>query len=285
MRSLVEGARKCYAEHVELNDDEFAEMRLLDSCFVVEVIREIYGERRGERLIRRMDWMINGLQRDLMLFENQLPFFVILRMLDLIVGGPNSRELFIYLAFMFFSDLFKAEGSHMFDITFKNGVMHIPNLRIVDRTECVLRNLFVYEQYKVRTRRFIVTDYAALLDSLINTSKDVEILCKSGIVDNWLGDDEVVSGLFNKILDSALVFEHFHYADLCNRVNAYYNKKMNRFYLNSPWAVISVVTAIILWTREVSKGVYGLGVDVVGEKIVFVGGWKHVKMVWSNIQN
>ncbi|GAA0179495.1 hypothetical protein LIER_29982 [Lithospermum erythrorhizon] len=182
MRSLVEGARKCYAEHVELNDDQFAEMRLLDSCFVVEVIREIYGERRGERLIRRMDWMINGLQRDLMLFENQLPFFVILRMLDLIVGGPNSRELFIYLAFMFFSDLFKCVGGQ-------------PTL---------------YPQYKVRTRRFIVTDYDALLDSLINTSKDVEILCKSGIVDNWLGDDEVVSGLFNKILDSALVFEHFH---------------------------------------------------------------------------
>ncbi|GMP78005.1 hypothetical protein CsSME_00034099 [Camellia sinensis var. sinensis] len=92
------------------------------------------------------------------------------------------------------------------------------------------------------------------MDCLINSPKDVEILSRRGIIDNWLGDNEVVSTIFNKISDAVTgPSSHFQYDDIFNRVNIHCGKrrnqwmaKLNRNYLNSPWAVISILAALAL---------------------------------------
>ncbi|XP_028065195.1 UPF0481 protein At3g47200-like [Camellia sinensis] len=249
-----------------------------------------------------MDWIVSSLQRDLMLFENQLPFFMLRKLFDMI-EVPNQHNRLIYLALCFFRDLLpgpgyrerivpngdgsnkkgnwrfipntielqeagvqlvKIEGASLFDIKFEYGVMKIPPLTIEDRTESFFRNLIAYEQYCPDNLLTYITDYVGFMDCLIYSPKDVEILSRRGIIDNWLGDDEVVSTIFNKISDAVTgPTSYFQYADIVNRVNIHCGKrrnqwmaKLNRNYLNSPWAFISILAALALLLLTFTQTVF-----------------------------
>ncbi|KAI8006279.1 UPF0481 protein [Camellia lanceoleosa] len=238
----------------------------------------------------KRDWIFNRLQSDLMLFENQIPFFILCELFDMI-EAPNNHNRLIYLALRFFSDLlpgvepvedasnkkgkgnwrfipntrelqeagvkiekFEVTGGALFDIEFKSGVMRIPPLTIEGRTESFFRNLIAYEQYSPDNQFSYVTDYVKFLDYLIDSPKDVKVLSRRGIIDNWLGDDEAVSNLFNKISDTVSgTSMHFRYADIFNRVNIHcsrpwnlYRASLNRNYLNNPWGRISILAALVL---------------------------------------
>ncbi|XP_015170502.1 putative UPF0481 protein At3g02645 [Solanum tuberosum] len=83
LQKLKEEALKCYDVIEELgNDSQFCQMLLLDGCFVVEFIRE-----RCEMCPKGEDKIINindnYIFRDLMLLENQLPFFVLNQLHDM----------------------------------------------------------------------------------------------------------------------------------------------------------------------------------------------------------
>lgn len=111
MRPLEGKARACYAESISLTADELVEMMILDGFFIIELFRkfEMLYLREKNDPIFRMDWMVNSLQRDLMLFENQLPFFVLCELFDMI-EVPNQHKRFIYLALRFFRDLLPGPG-------------------------------------------------------------------------------------------------------------------------------------------------------------------------------
>ncbi|WMV23137.1 hypothetical protein MTR67_016522 [Solanum verrucosum] len=109
LKELNEEAIKCYEDIDELgNDSQFCQMLLLDGCFVVEFIREYYemclqGE---EEIINIKDCYIF---RDLILLENQLPFFVLDKLhhmtkqdddLPLAILAINSFTFFIDLSKM-----------------------------------------------------------------------------------------------------------------------------------------------------------------------------------------
>ncbi|GLT58416.1 hypothetical protein SLA2020_506360 [Shorea laevis] len=147
----------------------------------------------------------------------------------------------------------KNEGD-LFDIKFQKGVLSIPTLKIDDHTESILRNLVAYEQCYagISSKRF--TDYITFMDCLINTGKDVELLCRCGVLDNWLGDHKVVATMFNRLRDSVFISEtNFFYTEIFNRVNKHCNRKRNSWkanlwhnYFNTPWALISFIAAVIL---------------------------------------
>ncbi|THG13745.1 hypothetical protein TEA_019679 [Camellia sinensis var. sinensis] len=99
-------------------------------------------------------------------------------------------------------ELVKIEGASLFNIKFENGVLKIPPLTIEDRTESFFRNLIAYELYCPDNQLTYITDYVRFMDCLIHSPKDVEILSRRGIIDNCLGDNEVVSTIFNKISDA-----------------------------------------------------------------------------------
>ncbi|KAG5608644.1 hypothetical protein H5410_019925 [Solanum commersonii] len=108
LKELKEEAIKCYEDIDELgNDSRFCQMLLLDGCFVVEFIREycemcLQGE---EDIINIKDSYIF---RDLILLENQLPFFV-LNKLHYITKQDDDLPLPILAitSFTFFIDLSK----------------------------------------------------------------------------------------------------------------------------------------------------------------------------------
>ncbi|CAL5413947.1 unnamed protein product [Camellia sinensis] len=75
----IEGeARKCYnAEEIKVEystSDEFVEMMLLDGCFILALI---YGGEDPVFMGRARGPLFYSIQQDLLLLENQLPFFVL----------------------------------------------------------------------------------------------------------------------------------------------------------------------------------------------------------------
>ncbi|KAL1543045.1 UPF0481 protein [Salvia divinorum] len=105
-------ARKCYADQPKtLTPAQFIQMLVLDGCFIVQLVRKFDRVNSSETNdpIIQMDWMINSLQRDLMLFENQLPFFVLCELYDLI-EAPDQHSRFWFLLRRFFSILYPGKG-------------------------------------------------------------------------------------------------------------------------------------------------------------------------------
>ncbi|KAI8556900.1 hypothetical protein RHMOL_Rhmol05G0292300 [Rhododendron molle] len=115
--TLVDMAKKYYAEDLKLNDDEMVEMMLVDGCFILELLYVYYhtnycqvrkdsssipqpinGGKGGSKRNRRgceppradpiCDSILtaNIVRHDLMLFENQIPFFVLEHLFQLTVA-------------------------------------------------------------------------------------------------------------------------------------------------------------------------------------------------------
>ncbi|KAH6783104.1 hypothetical protein C2S52_008063 [Perilla frutescens var. hirtella] len=346
--ALERKARKCYAEPISLDAREFVEMLVLDGCFIIELVRKYCDPdlRQTNDPIFSMDWIIVSLQRDLMLFENQIPFFV-LRELDVLTGGQNqlqerlTSDIISFLVDLFPGKLYtpigevslpqkikhllhlmhcvwippfdtlnidpkieetetksvppisgldvhkekrwrfinsvvglreanvkfkKNEELSLFNIQFKNGTMLIPPLTIHDETEAFFRNLIAHELYDGKSI-LPVTDYVRFLDCLVNSSKDVEILTRLEIVENWLGDNEVVAKMVNKLRDFVTTGSgvNIFYAKTFTDVNEHCGKRINKWmaklrrnYLHSPWAVISIVVAVVLLVLTVTQTVFSI---------------------------
>ncbi|KAL4298342.1 hypothetical protein GQ457_12G004820 [Hibiscus cannabinus] len=167
----------------------------------------------------------------------------------------------------------QAQGvQSMFDITFTTDtkvlklkiptkVLKTPTLRVDDNTERLLRNFMAYEQFTQMEEPTYVSDYVVFMDDLINTGKDVQLLCNSGIIDNWLGDDEVVAQMFNKLRDYVCFTEDFYYAETFVRVNKHCQRKWSKYkailkkdYFNSPWSLCSFLAAVVLLLMTLDVG-------------------------------
>ncbi|XP_043724207.1 UPF0481 protein At3g47200-like [Telopea speciosissima] len=150
------------------------------------------------------------------------------------------------------------------DIKFdmKKGVLTIPGIIIDHGTELILRNLVAYEQY-IDDHSYI-TEYAAFMDGLIDSSEDVELLQDNGIIVTMLGDPSEVARLFNNLLKDVTV-------PICDTITVrrkleqYYNIRCHKWmsslmrnYFNTPWSFISVVAAVILLVLTVAQTIYAV---------------------------
>ncbi|XP_052483103.1 uncharacterized protein LOC105781680 [Gossypium raimondii] len=92
MRSLEARIRKCYEEEAfYLDSDQLVEMMLLDGCFIVQQIRGIHLAED----IFEVGRIQTDILHDLLLLENQLPFFVLFEVYRTMVpiAGGDVRHL------------------------------------------------------------------------------------------------------------------------------------------------------------------------------------------------
>ena len=322
MRKLANRARHCYAEPVNLETDSFLKMIVTDGIFICE----LFLKNEMKNLIDEFDpifkfkWVRMTLERDLLLYENQIPLFVIQKLFKMI-SVPTQKFKFIDLALKFFGlgrnheSIFgnsiddvehllglvhmnirpsflgmehnsqnwksipcatqlqearvkftKTFDRNMFDIRFSNGVMEIPILRIDDQTECRFRNLMAYEQYGHDNHPKYVTDYVIFIFHLIRSPMDVELLRCKGILGNWIGDDEAVSSMFNKLGHFITPSdESFYCSEIFNNVNKYCSRRRNAWmaklehnYLSSPWAIISILAATVLLLLTIIQTIFSI---------------------------
>ncbi|XP_027925374.1 UPF0481 protein At3g47200-like [Vigna unguiculata] len=309
IKELEEKIRNCYAAAIKCKSGDFLKMILVDACFIIELFLrwdEITGWVGKDPLIEE-DWMRYDIKVDLLLLENQLPFFVLEELYNLMTGMTKH---FLEITFKFFesvsfgkvcprespehfTDLLRSSvissskldlgrleefmdvkqvysasqlmeaglkfkispNKSLLDLTYskRDGALTMPILDIYDETEIVFRNIMAYEHCKFLCRKTI-SQYATILDFLINTEKDVNLLVDKKIIVNWTGDANKVVTMINNLC-SHLILPGFnpHYFSLCNSLNAFYENPRNKRkaifmhqYFNTPWKKASTISAIVI---------------------------------------
>nr|XP_023904729.1 UPF0481 protein At3g47200-like [Quercus suber]POF20171.1 upf0481 protein [Quercus suber] len=313
IREMEDIIRPCYVDTVQLERDDFVKMIMLDVTFILELFLK-----EDDPMIVE-PWLENMVAGELLLLENQLPFFVIKKIYHLALPSRSNSLSLIQLTFDFFkywnihnkapegeikhfTDLLRffalpphdklpqrnpkmvfpkysakqlREAGVKFelatqlrearvksevvpskcalDLSFKEGVLKIPLLDFQDYTEVYVRNIMALEQCSYRRDRYF-TDFYLILDRLINTDKDVDLLSNKGIIVNSLGGNNVITSMINNLnrgiyrsnMDSNL-------CRLCEELNEFYEKTWHRWkailrhqYFSIPWRVASTIAAIIL---------------------------------------
>ncbi|CAL5324619.1 unnamed protein product [Camellia sinensis] len=116
IKGLEGEARACYEGTITLTSKEFVEMMVLDGCFILELFRgaiegfKKLGYSRKDPIFA-MRASMHSLQRDMIMLENQIPLFVLDRLLGLENGDPDKRGLVAKLAIQFFDPLMPTDES------------------------------------------------------------------------------------------------------------------------------------------------------------------------------
>nr|DAD46052.1 TPA_asm: hypothetical protein HUJ06_004282 [Nelumbo nucifera] len=92
LKKEEETARKCYSEPIKLLTNEFVTMMLVDGCFVLELFYRYYEKMQQQKQQQhpstttndddqdpmfKQNWMLPKILYDMLLLENQLPFFIL----------------------------------------------------------------------------------------------------------------------------------------------------------------------------------------------------------------
>ncbi|KAL5559313.1 hypothetical protein UlMin_035524 [Ulmus minor] len=97
-----EKLRSYYAEPIEFTPDEFVNIVLVDAAFIIEVL---LSQIQNQNRISDKLWMFQSVLNDLMLLENQLPLFIIEKLLDRVYGGCESEsDSIILLSYKLFGN-------------------------------------------------------------------------------------------------------------------------------------------------------------------------------------
>ncbi|XP_061993938.1 UPF0481 protein At3g47200-like [Rosa rugosa] len=344
--TFVKSARDFYAEPLDhISSKDFMEMMIRDGCFLIQLFRKCKYEdlKQDDDPVFNMDCMLNFLCHDLLLLENQLPWFVLESLYNLILGNcqghHSSLSILILDAFtklpslkrscksykdhllkdqlhrhnchgdadvLHILDLIrssivvpmeikderankvrkqdffdpevhqmhtatalskagirfrKVERESIMDIRFEegrvltNGVFNGLNVGML--SESLFRNLIAIEQcYPGYSNE--ITSYAILMDNLISSKEDMELLCKAKVIGNWLSDEDGCK-FFNNLYKN-IPHNKFYYVDLCEKLNSGYrirgytwvaSFKTEKF--SNPWTVAAffigiLLLALSLWT-------------------------------------
>lgn len=329
MKQREEKVHNHYDEDFEqMGSDQFVETILVDSAFVVEILWRNYSKeatRENDRIFNK-PWKIMDIRYDMMLLENQLPFFLFEDIFDLaklkvlrdnISDGdcPSiekysliklTYEFFKFKAYLgdieeIFSRINSSKIKHfvdffrkchvprplptrgeiqtltisnvtelyeagvkfevkptggLFDIQFCEGTLVIPHLIIRKFTESFILNLLAFEQCHML--ECYINDYVFIIDRLVDTTRAVQLLVQSGVIESKLPDNqEVVTSIDKLVRGSILRRKHFYFNDLCDGLNAYCSNPWNTWmatlkqqYFSSPSTIfaISVATAVFILT-------------------------------------
>ncbi|XP_030961997.1 UPF0481 protein At3g47200-like [Quercus lobata] len=325
--------RRCYSESFDISKEDFMKMVLLDSTFIIEVLlRADDREKYKDDFTVSNPMVDDNIRLDLILLENQLPFFILKELYEKSYERHSEKPIF-QLACKYFSRYIKKnpEGEKVekvkhftdlirlsycpdnleFNVRKKNpctatklyetGVifklhegsldihfhkslstktspclnfswllkcllgltgfgclehtqplLKIPRFIIDDDTEGLLRNIMLLEQCHYPFEAF-VCNHMWILDYLINSKEDVELLIEKNIIYNDLGSNEVIAEMVNKLCIEiserkscyADLAEDLcdHYAQHCNRSMGY----LRRTYFPNLWRTTVTVVGLIVF--------------------------------------
>ncbi|KAK3005402.1 hypothetical protein RJ639_016935 [Escallonia herrerae] len=230
MLEKVADARSCYeATDKPYDDARFAEMLLIDGCFILELLyrRKVNYPRDGDPILGNALVHLD-VKHDLLLLENQIPMFVLQTLFDFILGESHSLPDLIISFFgnmLYVDHEFKLKmvvrtqtAAHILGLlhdcympcgtaaseqqstnqSIKHSAIDLFGAGVQFTEERFLRNLIALEQCSPGIRQPI-TSYAFLMDILVNTKDDVEVLEKAGVLENNLGASKDAVRLFNNM--------------------------------------------------------------------------------------
>ncbi|KAL0014533.1 hypothetical protein SO802_001602 [Lithocarpus litseifolius] len=183
---------ECYAEPIGYSPNEFVRILVIEGCFIIELFRKIaYKELREKNdLIFTGDWMFLFLLHDLILLENQVPWIVMDRLFNMTMDPTHNKPLIELVKTFLHTFLF----TESLMATLLSQIGSISSIFEQCCLDCEPR----------------FTSYAILLDNLINTTKDMDILCENKVIDNWLNPDDAVP-FFNKLYYNTHLKKEIYY--------------------------------------------------------------------------
>lgn len=314
LKDYEERVHQCYEEDlIFMSRDQFKVMMLVDGLFVIEfLLRSHYTELRepGDDM-PSMQLMQIHIKHDLVLFENQLPYFFLESLFNLVDPSSfspweessssfhdivmnffethNKRKVIPdFTSVKHFTDLVRTlyapmrqnwdpkdtdtiftasvtqlheagvkfktvSGKCLLDIEFDNGCLKLPLFELDDDKESLFRNLMAWELRQYPNDTFI-TDYFVFMDTLINTSNDIDLLVQNGVLLHRLGDSRNAANCFNNFCGRITHSSATSYLiPIHGKLNAYYKQPRHtwmttfkRDYLSTPWKIASVITAVAL---------------------------------------
>ncbi|XP_022718687.1 UPF0481 protein At3g47200-like isoform X8 [Durio zibethinus] len=95
MKPIEKQVRECYEEPLDhIDSDTFVKMMILDGCFIVQLFQGNYPSEYPFNL----NGFLTEVNHDLLLLENQLPFFVLSELYGMINKSSGERDKFTELA-------------------------------------------------------------------------------------------------------------------------------------------------------------------------------------------
>ncbi|KAJ3688816.1 hypothetical protein LUZ61_017980 [Rhynchospora tenuis] len=91
LRKLEPVARLCYYEKIYMDADEFIEMLLFDACFIIQLA--VNWSFPDDDIVYDVSWNIPLIKSDLLMLENQIPFFVLQNVFDLYSHRDDTSDL------------------------------------------------------------------------------------------------------------------------------------------------------------------------------------------------
>ncbi|KAH7857042.1 hypothetical protein Vadar_008397 [Vaccinium darrowii] len=97
IRELAKRTRNSYGEIIDLSESELVEVMIVDGCFILELFRKDAWlvPRHKDDPIYNTSWMLENLYHDLILLENQIPWFVLECLFNLTVSVHEQEEDFL----------------------------------------------------------------------------------------------------------------------------------------------------------------------------------------------
>lgn len=132
--------------------------------------------------------------------------------------------------------------------------LEIPQLKVHQNTECVLRNLIALELCHYSDQPFIC-NYVSLINSLINTQEDADFLVDKEIIVHELGSHEELATMINGLCKNVVVTCNY-YGKTSKKLNVYYNTNRNwkyymsvlqSVYFRDPWRLSSTVVGVVIF--------------------------------------
>ncbi|XP_054779671.1 UPF0481 protein At3g47200-like [Prosopis cineraria] len=127
--------------------------------------------------------------------------------------------------------------------------LQIPQLKVDNTTECIFRNLIAFEQCHYSDQPCIC-NYVSLIDSLIHTKDDVELLVEKEVIVHELGSDKEVATLVN-CLCKHVVASKTCYKKTIDNLNKHYQNEwyhtmasLRLVYFRDAWRASSTLVGI-----------------------------------------
>ncbi|KAG7968322.1 hypothetical protein I3843_08G149000 [Carya illinoinensis] len=149
---------------------------------------------------------------------------------------------------------FKVSSSKcLLDLKFTNRTLKIPSMNLNNSIEAIYRNIIAFEQCHYPCDSHF-TNYIVLLNFLINTTEDMDLLITKGIIINWLGSNDAVVSFINN-LDTNVLYDKrdVAYCQLFQDLNAFYEDPKHIWkatfkqdYFSTPSKIASTAAAVIL---------------------------------------
>ncbi|KAM7254318.1 hypothetical protein ACFE04_032000 [Oxalis oulophora] len=149
---------------------------------------------------------------------------------------------------------FSATTGNISTISFddKSLTFYLPSLSIDVNTEVILRNLVAYET-SCGSGPLVLTRYTELMNGIMDTEEDVQLLRKKGIILNHLKSDKEVVDMFD-VMNNGIKMTKVPFLDkTIEDVNKFYDgrwrvkiERCAKRYIYSSWQILIVLACIML---------------------------------------